>query len=217
MSDMPDFMNPSKDLLAGLRAGRNEIDGAIEAEQARWQEAIYAECVDTSGHKELDGSGCDSGDPLDLTVAEVGMAIGYVIDQRDELKCALADVTDELRIARDLCDKMQEQRAAYARIPDNIDPDEAVVASRSTMQFAVAVGNDLDAAKARIAELAKLVEAAGNLRKAVAHLGETVQRDDDNGFRFYDDRLCKLSDRFTELMSALAEIEAAKEAEDDKD
>ena len=80
-----------------------------------------------------------------------------------------------------------------------------------------AIAGELAFRDARIAELAKLVEAAGNLRKAVAHLGETVQRDDDGGFRFHDDRLCKLSDRFTELMSALAEIEAAKEAEDDKD
>lgn len=114
---MPDFLNPSEDLLAGLQAGRNELNEAIEAEQARWQEAIYAECVDTSGHKHLDGSGCDSGDPLDLTVTEVGMAIGYVIDQRDELKADLAAAQQKHAALVEAVKAWNKQRIECEQLP----------------------------------------------------------------------------------------------------
>lgn len=53
-----------------------ELDGAAEAEQARWQVAIYEVLSALSPEAEIDGSGCDSGDPLDFTLSEIRQAIG---------------------------------------------------------------------------------------------------------------------------------------------
>ena len=69
----------------------------IDVEQARWQEAIRGVVLD--GVKDIpepyrpidiDGSGCDSGDPLDLSLAEVQQGLNawsnYVYDTRSENK-----------------------------------------------------------------------------------------------------------------------------------
>ena len=57
----------------------------IEAEQTRWQQAIYELLKDSvdDGHL-IDGSGCDSGDPLDLTLAEITQAINMLKDQHGD-------------------------------------------------------------------------------------------------------------------------------------
>ena len=46
---------------------------AIEAEQTRWQERIDA--ILRQAVPDVDGSGCDSGDPLDLTATEIELVI----------------------------------------------------------------------------------------------------------------------------------------------
>jgi len=53
-----------------------------EQELARWQEAIRELLIETSGAPDhlIDGSGCDSGDPLDLTLTEIRQAFAF---QRD--------------------------------------------------------------------------------------------------------------------------------------
>lgn len=53
----------------------------LDREIARWQEAIYKLCCKECPDKNIDGSGCDSGDALDLTLAEIGQAIGHWIDR----------------------------------------------------------------------------------------------------------------------------------------
>ena len=65
---------------AALRAG-------IEAEeQARWQEAIRELLV--RYHPDVDGSGCESGDPLDVTLAEINMTLIHMQNKIDVLEGA---------------------------------------------------------------------------------------------------------------------------------
>lgn len=52
---------------------------AVEAEQSRWQDRIYAICQKVL--PDVDGAGCESGDPLDVTDAEVSMTIAHLQDQ----------------------------------------------------------------------------------------------------------------------------------------
>lgn len=54
--------------------GNTAVADAVELEQARWQEAIYDLLTKLSGDNSLDGSGCDSGDPLDVTLTEISLA-----------------------------------------------------------------------------------------------------------------------------------------------
>jgi uncharacterized protein (UPF0335 family) len=55
-------------------------DKLLDEEQARWQDAIYAVLVNRVGDDKLDGKGCDSGDPLDFTLAEIQQAFGVKDD-----------------------------------------------------------------------------------------------------------------------------------------
>lgn len=68
------------------------VDESVECEQARWQDAIYAalqmHVPDVASS--LDGSGCDSGDPLDVTLAEIAQAINFIKDQNHESIKAVA-------------------------------------------------------------------------------------------------------------------------------
>lgn len=50
---------------------------AIDKEQARWQEAIHAKLCKLTPGATIDGGGCDSGDPLDFTLAEIGQGVNY--------------------------------------------------------------------------------------------------------------------------------------------
>ena len=58
---------------------------AIEHEQARWQKRIYQELCDAAAAAELniniDGGGCDSGDPLDFTTDEISQVLNALTEQ----------------------------------------------------------------------------------------------------------------------------------------
>ena len=58
----------------------------IDAEQARWQQAIYERLRSYLGDdgNYLDGSGCDSGDPLDLTLSEINQAFAILDDRHNK-------------------------------------------------------------------------------------------------------------------------------------
>lgn len=53
-------------------------------ELARWQDQIRALVIEMSGASpnDIDGSGCDSGDPLDLTLSEISQGFAHVDDKR---------------------------------------------------------------------------------------------------------------------------------------
>lgn len=61
-------------------ASQARHDGQLEKEQGRWQDAIYKLLVKECGDS-IDGGGCDSGDPLDFTLSEVGQGLGILQEQ----------------------------------------------------------------------------------------------------------------------------------------
>jgi hypothetical protein len=52
-------------------------DEDYDREIPRWQNAIRYLCIAECG-QDVDGSGCDSGDPLDLTLTEIKLAFNAV-------------------------------------------------------------------------------------------------------------------------------------------
>jgi len=58
-----------------------------DEEITRWQERIQ----DITGKYNVDGGGCDSGDPLDFSAAEIQMALAKLEDEKDELSKTLSD------------------------------------------------------------------------------------------------------------------------------
>lgn len=56
-------------------------DDTVETEQSRWQEAIYRLLLEVVGDDRIDGNGCDSGDPLDFTLTEIGQALSILGDR----------------------------------------------------------------------------------------------------------------------------------------
>jgi len=60
------------------------IEKAVGKEQGRWQQAIYELCRKHAIAPDcIDGSGCDSGDPLDLTLTEIGQVICQLENPQD--------------------------------------------------------------------------------------------------------------------------------------
>lgn len=87
-----------------------EVEGgeSVDAEQARWQGAIYnllstaMRCLPADAQRAIDGAGCDSGDPLDVTISEIRQCLGAYQDalstaprgkvpSREEIHTAIAD------------------------------------------------------------------------------------------------------------------------------
>lgn len=64
---------------------------AIEAEQSRWQQAIYKLVCETTGSDVIDGAGCDSGDPLDLSLAEISQGMAHFANHAYDLENELVE------------------------------------------------------------------------------------------------------------------------------
>ena len=83
---------------------------AIEAEQARWQNAIdeivAKECPDR------DGSGCDSGDPLDVTLTEIRQMINEKDDQQEEQRKSINRLIDNAKVIAAERDALRSELAA---------------------------------------------------------------------------------------------------------
>jgi hypothetical protein len=57
-------------------------DGMCETTEARWQQAIYQLLRKGVPRPDLlDGSGCESGDALDVTLSEIKQALVQLLDQ----------------------------------------------------------------------------------------------------------------------------------------
>lgn len=89
-------------------------------EAGRWQQAIYKRCCDVvAGLRKttiIDGAGLDSGDPLDLTLAEIGQAFNCLRDEiyllaneRDEARAELAHARHSIGEACELNREMARQ------------------------------------------------------------------------------------------------------------
>jgi len=63
--------------IRGLEEQVETAEKELETEQGRWQEAIYKLACELAPDAQIDGGGCDSGDPLDLTLDEISQAFSY--------------------------------------------------------------------------------------------------------------------------------------------
>lgn len=77
-----------EDLLTGASemgwSVHEDILADKEEEQGRWQRAIYEECKRVL--PDVDGSGCDSGDPLDVTLEEIRACFTHLQEWREALE-----------------------------------------------------------------------------------------------------------------------------------
>lgn len=66
-------------------------DKEADEELRRWQDKIRDVVINRSGAPDykIDGGGCDSGDPLDFTIAEIGQGFNYTDKEAETLREAL--------------------------------------------------------------------------------------------------------------------------------
>jgi hypothetical protein len=75
-------------------------DPRVDKEIRRWQDAIRDKLIDLGAPDwKIDGAGCDSGDPLDFTLAEVGQGAGYFVDKLDALREVVRNAVAQLETA----------------------------------------------------------------------------------------------------------------------
>ena len=65
-------------------ASQRDALGFDEATESRWQKAIYEQCKRILPN--VDGSGCESGDALDVTISEITQCFAHLQDERDSLR-----------------------------------------------------------------------------------------------------------------------------------
>lgn len=73
---------------ANAPRGQDDLKGELDKELGRWQDEIRDFVIMRSGAPDykIDGGGCDSGDPLDLTLSEIGLGINFVLDELFEAR-----------------------------------------------------------------------------------------------------------------------------------
>lgn len=64
----------------------------MEKEQGRWQEEIYGLVCKQCPTASIDGKGCESGDPLDVTLSEVGQGLAHWIDNHEAIHKQLSEL-----------------------------------------------------------------------------------------------------------------------------
>lgn len=66
----------SLDAPAPAAASQGDAPGFDEATESRWQKAIYEQCKRILPN--VDGSGCESGDALDVTISEITQCFAHL-------------------------------------------------------------------------------------------------------------------------------------------
>lgn len=84
-------------ILTALQRRDQEHEAQIDAEQARWQDRIDAILISECPDAHIDGSGVDSGNPLDLTACEIRQAFGWLKDQHEAQVARLTKERDNAR------------------------------------------------------------------------------------------------------------------------
>lgn len=84
-----------------------DIDRKIEIEQARWQQRL--EKVYCEYYPEVDGAGCDSGDPLDLTATEVELTCIHLQEQIAALRAENQRLRDTIQRANEQFKDLQRR------------------------------------------------------------------------------------------------------------
>jgi len=83
-----------------LQAELAEKDDAHDKELGRWQDAIRAKVCSAipSSDVWVDGSGCDSGDPLDLSLEEIGQVLNHFVDEIAEKETHVAQLIETIKV-----------------------------------------------------------------------------------------------------------------------
>ena len=103
-------------------------DPRFDREIRRWQDAIRDKLISLGAPDHLiDGAGCDSGDPLDFTLAEVGQGVGYFVDELESARATVPRLEDTLVHARNAAAVFADSkyldtaRAGLLKIVSDID------------------------------------------------------------------------------------------------
>lgn len=129
--------------LRVAEGAREELD----AEQGRWQKAIYELCCrETKEFPEvnIDGAGCDSGDPLDLTLSEIRQAIVAWQDARNDLRGLVDEMAGEIKDVADTA----EGQIQVEKLGGNIVKEEFWKGELSVARQVIAILARHDALKA---------------------------------------------------------------------
>ena len=82
-------------------------ESAELVEITRWQNAIYALLQKAVPDANVDGGGCDSGDPLDFTLSEISQALGYLKSERDFFTAEMMNYRiNKMHAGRELADTL---------------------------------------------------------------------------------------------------------------
>lgn len=139
------WMDKAEQLERELAAQREAREKAEETEQARWQEAIYDLCCKRCPDASIDGKGCDSGDPLDFSLAEIGQALCHWIDRAEQAEARLAEAMSALDAAG--CPIGNEHKT-YSIV-------ERIAGLHKTRDYA---WKQMDEGRVRLAEAIKFIE-----------------------------------------------------------
>lgn len=90
-SDWPEY-EPTWGAIQRRMEGRptllEEKEAEFDTELGRWQQAIYELVKECSGaDSEIDGAGCDSGDPLDFTLTEIQQGFAHIQNRCYDALC----------------------------------------------------------------------------------------------------------------------------------
>lgn len=129
-------------------------DAGLATEQDRWQRGIFDELcrhLPPGRHKhQVDGSGCDSGDPLDESIAEIGEVLCWWTDHADELRRELDFALGRISA---LADERDEAQSNYRFMVERA-ADRWLDGYRELGASAAAAENAADGERVRVARLA---------------------------------------------------------------
>lgn len=110
-------------IVAAFDAYQVAGERALVTEISRWQAAIRAHVIRHSGAPDdrIDGGGCDSGDPLDVSLAEIGQGFAWFGDALDALRKFKAYVHDRLDKMGIPVDPDSPHKAEGCRIGGRLD------------------------------------------------------------------------------------------------
>ena len=75
---------------------RTAVEGEVEQETLRWQDGIRDKLISLGVPDNLiDGAGCDSGDPLDFTLAEISQGVAFFSGEVEQLRALLSEKLKE--------------------------------------------------------------------------------------------------------------------------
>lgn len=100
-----------KDRIAQLR----EAVATHDQELRRWQDEIRDAVIRHSGAPDsrIDGAGCDSGDPLDLSLAEISQGFAWIADKHAETVANVTRERDEAKRSSRMYELLRREAFAY--------------------------------------------------------------------------------------------------------